>query len=84
MRRLRSADFESFPPRQAGSVALVANAVVFGLCQGVFWLPGMIAGMVFGLLYVRSERLGEAVAAHVTGNTLTAAAVLAGSQWQLW
>ena len=44
----------------------------------------MIAGAVFGLLYARTGRLGEAIAAHVTGNALTAAAVLAGSQWQLW
>ena len=44
----------------------------------------MIAGTVYGLLYWRTGRLGEAVAAHVTGNGLIAVAVLTGSQWQLW
>jgi membrane protease YdiL (CAAX protease family) len=65
-------------------VALSVSAVVFGLSQGVLWLPGVIVGAVFGLLYMRTGRLGEAVAAHVTWNALTGAAVLAGSQWQLW
>jgi membrane protease YdiL (CAAX protease family) len=65
-------------------VALVVSAVVYGLCQGTFWLPGVIAGAVCGLLYARTGRLGEAVTAHVTGSALIAVAVLAGSQWQLW
>jgi exosortase E/protease (VPEID-CTERM system) len=84
MRRLRSADFESLLPRQAGAVALLVSAAVFGLCQGAFWLPGVMAGVVFGLVYMRTGRLGEAIAAHVTGNALIAMAVLVGSQWQLW
>jgi exosortase E/protease (VPEID-CTERM system) len=84
MRRLRSTDFESLSPRQAGRMGLVASAVVYGLCQGAFWLPGVIAGAIFGLLYRRTGRLGEAVAAHVTGNGLIAVAVLTGSPWQLW
>jgi CAAX prenyl protease-like protein len=84
MRRLQTTDFESSSPRQAGAVALVASAMVYGLCQGAFWLPGVIAGAVVGLVYARTGRLGEAVAAHVTGNALIAVAVLAGCQWQLW
>jgi exosortase E/protease (VPEID-CTERM system) len=84
MRRLQSPDFESLSPRQAGTVGLVGSALVYALCQGAFWLPGVIAGAVFGLLYRRTGRLGEAVGAHVTGNALIGVAVLAGSQWQLW
>ena len=45
---------------------------------------GMMAGLVFGLVYMRTQRLGEAVAAHATTNALIAVAVLGGSQWQLW
>jgi len=84
MRRIRSVDFQSVLPRAAGGQALIISAVVFGLCQGVFWIPGMITGAIFGLLYMRTGRLGEAVAAHVTGNALMAAMVLGGAQWQLW
>lgn len=84
MRRLRSADLEFLLPRQAGERGLIISAVVLGLCRGAFWLPGVIAGAVFGLVCARTERLGEAVAAHVTTNALIVVAVLAGSQWQLW
>jgi exosortase E/protease (VPEID-CTERM system) len=84
MRRIRTVDFESLWPRQAGTMALIISSVAFGLCQWVFWLPGIVTGVVFGVLYMRTGRLGEAVAAHVTGNTLIAAVVVGGSQWQLW
>jgi exosortase E/protease (VPEID-CTERM system) len=84
LRRVRAIDFESISPPAAGSLALVISAVVFGLLHGALWLPGTFAGLAFGLVYMRTGRLGEAVAAHVTANALIALAVLVGSQWQLW
>jgi len=64
--------------------ALFVSGTAFGLYQGVLWLPGVMAGAAFGLLYMLIWRLREAVVAHSTWNALTAAVVLAGSQWQLW
>ena len=84
LRRVTALDFESLSPRQVKGWALVLTAVVYGLCQGAFWLPGMITGLVFGLVYARTGRLGEALAAHATGNALLTAAALGDSQWQLW
>ena len=84
MRRIRAVEFESLPPRAAGAPGLIVSAAIFGLCQGAFWLPGIVAGVVFGLVYMRSGRLGEAIAAHATANALIALTVLGGSQWQLW
>jgi exosortase E/protease (VPEID-CTERM system) len=84
MRRLLGADFESVPFRSVGWVPLLVTAVAFGVLHGAFWLPGILAGGVYGLVLVRSGRMGEAVAAHVTTNLLIAVAVLAAGQWQLW
>jgi exosortase E/protease (VPEID-CTERM system) len=84
LRRIQAADFESVSPGQVSALALIVSAVVFGLCQGVFWLPGMVSGAIFGLLYMRTGRLGEAWVAHALGNAALAAVVLGGSQWQLW
>ncbi len=85
LRRVRSAAFESVIPRGAGLGALLVSAAVFGVCQGgSFWLPGMFAGVIFGLVYMRTGRLGEAVLAHAVTNGLIAGTVLAGSQWQFW
>ncbi len=84
MRRWTNADFESVPFQTVRWPALIATAVVFGLAHGAFWLPGMLAGLAFGLIVVRRGRLGEAVAAHATANALIALSVLAADQWQLW
>ena len=84
LRRIRAVEFQSASPRLAGGAGLIISSLFFGLCQGALWPMGMAAGLVFGLVYMRTERLGEAVAAHVTTNALIAVAALAGSQWQLW
>ena len=84
MRRLTRADFDTVPFRSVRWPALAATAVVFGLAHGALWLPGIAAGIVFGLLVVRRGQIGDAVVAHATSNALLAAGVLGWGQWQLW
>jgi CAAX prenyl protease-like protein len=84
MRRIRSADFEAVRFAQVGWKGLAVSAIVFGVAHGSMWLPGIAAGLVYGLLPMRTGRFGEAVAAHATTNILIAAWVLAAQQWQLW
>jgi exosortase E/protease (VPEID-CTERM system) len=78
LRRLRSEDFESIAARTAGLWPLLASSLVFGLLQGSFWLPGIVSGTIFGFVYARTGRLGEAVVAHATGNAAIAVWVRAG------
>jgi exosortase E/protease (VPEID-CTERM system) len=84
LRRVHSAEFESLSPGTAGLAGLVVSTAAFAACQGTFWLPGIGSGLVFGLVYMRTRRLGEAAAAHITANALTATVIVVGSQWQLW
>jgi exosortase E/protease (VPEID-CTERM system) len=84
MRRLRAKDFESVSYRSVGYVPLIVSALAFGLLQGPFWLPATVAGLAYGALLMRTGRLGEAIAAHVSANALIAATVLGWDQWQLW
>lgn len=84
MRRLTRADFDTVPFRSVRWPALAATAIVFGLAHGALWLPGIAAGIVFGLLVVRRGQIGDAVVAHATSNALLAAGVLGWGQWQLW
>jgi len=84
LRRIAAADFESLLPRSIGTWPLLFSSLVFGLCHGALWLPGMIAGVIYGLVFIRSQRMGEAIAAHATANALIAVCVLVDSQWQLW
>ena len=84
MRRLTSADFEGIALRAASFFGVFASAAAFGLMHGERWLGGMIAGVLYALLAWRTNRIGDAVAAHATTNALLAAAVLLFGQWQYW
>jgi membrane protease YdiL (CAAX protease family) len=52
--------------------------------HGGRWAPGIFAGAVYGVVAIRTNRLGEAVAAHAVTNFLIAISVLAFGCWQLW
>ena len=84
IRRMTGEDFESVPFQSVRWPALSATAIVFGLAHGAMWLPGIAAGLAYGLIVVRRGRIGEAVAAHATTNALIAVSVLQWGQWQLW
>ncbi len=84
MRRVMNSDFESVAFRTIRWPALLVSAIVFGIAHGSLWLPGILAGLAYGALLIRSGRMGEVVAAHATSNALVAALVLSGHQWQLW
>jgi CAAX prenyl protease-like protein len=84
LRRLESADFEAVHFRRVGATALLLSAVIFGIEHGALWLPGVVAGLAYAGVLMRTGRIGEAVAAHGTTNALLAAYVLIGGQWQLW
>ncbi|KIC27528.1 exosortase E/protease, VPEID-CTERM system [Leisingera sp. ANG-M6] len=61
---------------------LAASSLLFAALHGR-WLAGGGAGIVFGLLYLRSRRPGGAVQAHILANALIAAAALAAMDFDL-
>jgi exosortase E/protease (VPEID-CTERM system) len=84
MRRFKSADFESVRFGNAGRWALLLSSIIFGVGHGGWWIPATAAGLLYGILPMRTERIGEAIAAHATTNGLIAVWVLCFQQWQLW
>lgn len=84
LRRLMAEDFEAVRFESVRWTPILLTAVVFGVLHGALWLPGIAAGIAYGWILVRTGRMGEAVAAHVTCNALLSVCVLAASQWQLW
>ncbi len=84
MRRLVAADFEAVRFPDVGLVALLLSALAFGVMHGSMWPAGVIAGVAYGLVAMRSGRFGDAVVAHAITNALLAAYVISASQWQLW
>lgn len=84
MRRLVASDFESVAFQSVPWLSLLAVALLFGLAHGALLLPGIVAGVAYGWLVIRSGRIGEAVIAHAVSNGLIALAVTHYGQWQLW
>jgi exosortase E/protease (VPEID-CTERM system) len=84
MRRIVRADFASVSLRSVPWTAIIISAIVFGITHGRLWFPGILAGLGFGALAVRTGKIGESVAAHATANALIAMQVLLFGQWQLW
>ena len=84
MRRIVNEAFESVPLQAVRWPAVASSAVVFGLMHGSLWFPGIVAGLAYGAVAVKTGKIGESVAAHATTNTLIALQVLCLDQWQLW
>lgn len=84
MRRMVNADFSALPFASTPWWAITISAIVFGISHGSFWLPGLIAGLAYAALAVKTGKIGESVVAHATTNSLVAVQVLLFGQWQLW
>jgi CAAX prenyl protease-like protein len=84
LRRLSAPSFETVSYSAVRWPALVVSAVAFGITHAGLWLPGIAAGLAYGALAIRTNRLGECIAAHAVTNALLAVYVLSFDQWQLW
>ncbi len=84
MRRLTSADFEGIALRDVSWLGIFVSAAAFGVMHGDRWIGGVITGLLYALLARRTNRIGDAVAAHAVTNALLAASVLLFGQWQYW
>jgi exosortase E/protease (VPEID-CTERM system) len=84
LRRLSAANFETVSYSAVRWPALMVSAVAFGIMHAGLWLPGIAAGLAYGALAMRTNRLGESIVAHGVTNALLAVYVLSFDQWQLW
>ncbi|MGB4064176.1 MAG: CAAX prenyl protease-related protein [Azonexus sp.] len=83
MRWLEEADFSAVDPARIGLRAVLLSSIVFGL-EHSQWAAGMLAGLVYGWLYVRSGNLWVAIAAHAVTNAGLGIWVLATGAWYFW
>lgn len=83
MRWLEEADFSALDPARIGLRAVLLSSLVFGL-EHSQWAAGMLAGLVYGWLYVRSGNLWIPIAAHAVTNAGLGVWVLATGAWFFW
>jgi exosortase E/protease (VPEID-CTERM system) len=81
-RRLIRRDFQHVAPTAISWIALVVSSALFGVLHDR-WLAGALAGVIFGLVMIRSGRIGDAIIAHGTANALIFAWALAVRDWSL-
>ena len=83
LRWLERQDFLSVDPQRLGVRALGLSSIFFALEHNM-WLAGLIAGLAYGWLYVRTGKLWIPIVAHATTNGLLGVWVLRTQQWQFW
>ena len=83
MRWLDDADFASLAPARVGLRALLLSSLAFGL-EHSQWAAGILAGLAYGWLYMRSRNLWVAVVAHAVTNAGLGFWVLATGAWYFW
>ncbi|RFP09607.1 MULTISPECIES: CAAX prenyl protease-related protein [unclassified Duganella] len=83
MRWLASPAFLAVPPSAVRAFPLVASACLFGV-EHSLWLAGIVAGLAYGGLYVRSGRLWAPVLAHAVTNALLGAWIIVTGSWSYW
>jgi hypothetical protein len=83
MRWIHSPRFLEVDARAVGMKALAVSAVLFAL-EHHQWFAGLLAGLAYGWLYLRTGNLWTAVVAHGITNALLGAWVLITGAWQFW
>ncbi len=83
MRWLENAGFMAVDPARIGLRALVFTAALFAV-EHDLWLAGLLAGLVYGWLYIISRNLWVPVLAHAVTNGVLGFWVLHTGVWRYW
>ncbi len=83
LRWLKHPRFIDVSPAQVGLRALLISSVMFGV-EHALWLAGIVAGLAYGWLYMKSKNLWVPILAHATTNGLLGLWVLYTGQWRFW
>jgi CAAX prenyl protease-like protein len=83
MRWIQKPDFLSVDPKSVGLRALAVSSVLFAI-EHHLWFAGLLAGLMYGWLYIRTGNLWPVVLAHAVTNGLLGAWVIYTGSWSFW
>lgn len=83
MRWLVNPDISKVEPQQVSYAYLAAVSAVFAI-EHTLWFAGLLAGLAYGLLYMRSKNLWTPIVAHGVTNGVLGGWVLHTGSWQYW
>jgi len=82
MRYLISRHFENVPLGTWSATAFWLTAALFASEHGPFWDVGLVAGVVYNWLMIRTRNLADCILAHAVTNTCLAVYVFSYSRWE--
>ena len=83
MRWIHQPDFLKVAPAESGLKALAISSVLFAL-EHHLWFAGLLAGLAYGWLYMRSGNLWVPTLSHAVTNGVLGIWVLHTGSWQFW
>jgi CAAX prenyl protease-like protein len=83
MRWVQERDFLAVAPGRIGFRALAVSAVLFGL-EHHLWFAGVLAGLAYGWVYIRTGNLWMCIVSHAVTNALLGAWVICTQSWKFW
>jgi len=76
-------DFERVPLNRFSRSAFLVTAAIFGLAH-YEWLPAILCGMLYQMLVLKNNRLGDAMMAHAITNALLGGWIVWNGAWHFW
>jgi len=82
-RWVQQSDFLTLDPARIGFKALLIASALFAV-EHLQWLAGLVAGLAYGWLYIRTRNLWAPVIAHGVTNGALGVYVVATGRWSFW
>jgi CAAX prenyl protease-like protein len=83
LRWIDQPDFLRLDPAQAGLRGFVISVLLFGFEHNL-WLAGIVAGVVYSVLFMRYRTLWSPIVAHAVTNGMLGAWVVMTGSWSYW
>jgi len=83
MRWIDARNFVVFDARRASRTAILLTSALFAV-EHSMWVAGLIAGLAYAGLYIKTNNLWAPVVAHSVTNAILGTWILATGSWHLW
>jgi len=83
MRWIQKQDFLGVDPKTVGLRAIAISSGLFAI-EHHLWFAGLLAGLMYGWLYIRTGNLWPVVLAHAVTNGMLGAWVVYTGSWSFW
>jgi uncharacterized protein len=83
MRWIAAREFLSVDPKRVGAGAFLVSSALFA-SEHAMWIAGMIAGLAYGWIYIRTANLWVPILSHTVTNGLLGLWIVSTGRWTFW